>query len=59
MMARCERPLGARNARFVEVVTGNLLRGFATGQAERRHPVHDNVRDLEFDLSPANAVSAS
>jgi len=33
--------------------------GFATGQAERRHPVHDNVQNLDFDLSPANAVSAS
>jgi len=46
-------------ARFVEVVTGNVLRGFAGGPAERRHPAHDNVRDFDFDLSPANAVSAS
>ena len=57
MVDRCERPLGARTARFVKVVTGNVLRGFATGPVERRHPVHDNVRD--FDLSPVNAVSAS
>ncbi len=57
MVDRCERPLGARTARFVRVVTGNVLRGFAAGPAERRHPAHDNVRD--FDLSPANAVSAS
>ena len=57
MVDRCERPLGARTARFVEVVTGNVLRGFATGPAARRHPAHDNVRD--FDLSPVNAVSAS
>ena len=57
MVDRCERPLGARTARFVEVVTGNVLRGFASGPAERRHPAEDNVRD--FDLSPVNAVSAS
>jgi hypothetical protein len=57
LVDRCERPLGARTARFVEVVTGNVLRGFANGPAERRHPAHDNVRD--FDLSPVNAVSAS
>lgn len=57
MVDRCERPLGTRTARFVEVVTGNVLRGFAAGPAERRHPAHDNVQD--FDLSPANAVSAS
>ena len=56
-MDRCERPLGARTARFVEVVTGNVLRGFAHGPAERRHPARDNIRD--FDLSPVNAVSAS
>jgi hypothetical protein len=57
MVDRCERPLGARTARFVEVVTGNVLRGFADGPAARRHPARDNVRD--FDLSPVNAVSAS
>jgi hypothetical protein len=59
MVDRCEHPLGATTARFVEVVTGNVLRAFATGPAERRHPVHDNVRDFDLDLSPANAVSAS
>ena len=42
-----------------EVVTGHVLRGFATGPAELRHPVQDNVRDFDVDLSPANAVSAS
>ena len=57
MVDRCERPLGARTARFVEIVTGNVLRAFATGPAERRHPAQDNVRD--FGLSPVNAVSAS
>ncbi|HET8960736.1 N,N-dimethylformamidase beta subunit family domain-containing protein [Nocardioides sp.] len=57
MVDRCERPLGARTARFVEVVTGNVLRGFAAGPAARRHPARDNVQ--EFDLSPHNAVSAS
>ena len=51
-------PLGVRTARFVEVVNGSVLRGFATRPAERRHPVHDNVRDFDLDLSPANAVSA-
>jgi hypothetical protein len=57
MVDRCERPLGARTGRFVEIVTGNVLRGFATGPVARRHPARDNVRD--FDLSPVNAVSAS
>jgi hypothetical protein len=38
-------------------VTGNVLRGFATGPVARRHPAKDNVGD--FDLSPVNAVSAS
>lgn len=57
MVDRCEHPLGATTARFVKVVTGNLLDGFATGPAARRHPAQDNIRD--FDLSPANAVSAS
>jgi hypothetical protein len=57
MVDRCERPLGARTGRFVEIVTGNVLRGFATGPVARRHPAKDNVGD--FDLSPVNAVSAS
>jgi hypothetical protein len=57
MVDRCARLPGARTARFVEVVTGNVLRGIAGGPAERRHPAHDNLRD--FDLSPVNAVSAS
>ena len=57
MVDRCERPLGTTTARFVKVVTGNVLKGFASGPAARRHPARDNVRD--FDLSPANAVSAS
>jgi hypothetical protein len=56
---RFERPLDARTARLVGVLTCTRLRGFATGRPERRHPVHDNVRDLDFDLSPAIAVSAS
>ena len=57
MVDRCEHPLGPRTARFVKVVTGNVLEGFATGPAARRHPAQDNVRD--FDLSLTNAVSAS
>ncbi len=57
MVDRCERPLGARTARFAKVVTGNVLRGFATGPAARRHPANDNVPELA--LSPVNAVSAS
>jgi hypothetical protein len=56
---RFERPLDARTARFVGVMTCTRLRGFATGQAERRHPDPDHVRDLDYDLLPANAVSAS
>jgi hypothetical protein len=56
---RLERSLDARTARFVGVMTCTPLRGFATGRPEPRHPVHDNVRDLDYDLSPANAVSAS
>jgi hypothetical protein len=54
---RCEHPLGPATARFVKVVTGNVLNEFAEGPAAHRHPAHDNVGD--FDLSPANAVSAS
>jgi hypothetical protein len=57
MVDRCERPLGARTASFVKVVTGNLLRAFAEGPAGRDHPARDNVRELA--LSPHNAVSAS
>ena len=57
MVDRCDRPLGARTARFVEVVTGNVLREFALGPTGRDHPAKDNVRD--FGLSPLNAVSAS
>ena len=48
---------GFRGAGFFNAAAPR--RGFATGQAKRRHPVHDNVRDLDFDLSPADAVSAS
>jgi hypothetical protein len=54
---RCEHPLGPATARFVKVVTGNVLNEFAEGPAAHRHPARDNVGD--FDLSPANAVSAS
>ena len=57
LVDRCERPLGPRTARFVAVVTGNLLRGFADGPAGLRHAARDNVGG--FDLSPHNAVSAS
>jgi hypothetical protein len=57
MVDRCEHPLGATTARFVKVVTGNVLKGFADGPAAARHPARDNVGD--FDLSSANAVSAS
>jgi len=57
LIDRCERPLGGRTSRFVRIVTGNLLRAFATGPVGARHPARDNVR--EFDLPLANSVSPS
>ena len=57
LIDRCERPLGGTTSRFVRIVTGNLLRAFATGPVGARHPARDNVR--RFDLPLANSVSAS
>lgn len=57
LVDRCERPLGPRTARFVHVVTGNLLTAFAAGPVGTRHPARDNLAD--FDLPLANSVSAS
>ena len=57
LIDRCEHPLGGTTSRFVRIVTGNLLRAFATGPVGARHPAHDNLR--RFDLPLANSVSAS
>lgn len=57
LVDRCERPLGEKTRRFVRIVTGNLLRAFATGPVGSRHPARDNVR--RFDLPLVNTVSAS
>ena len=57
LVDRCERPLGEETSRFVRIVTGNLLRGFAAGPVGSRHPARDNVR--RFDLPLVNTVSAS
>ena len=57
LVDRCERPLGSTTSRFVRIVTGNLLRAFATGPVGARHPARDNVR--QFNLPLANSVSAS
>ena len=57
LVDRCERPLGSTTSRFVRIVTGNLLRAFATGPVGARHPARDNLR--RFDLPLANSVSAS
>ena len=53
----CERPLGDRTRRFVRIVTGNVLREFATGPVGRSHPARENLD--EFDLPVHNSVSAS
>jgi N,N-dimethylformamidase beta subunit-like protein len=53
----CERVLGDRTREFVRIVTGNVLREFATGPVGRRHPARENVD--EFDLPILNSVSAS
>jgi hypothetical protein len=57
LIDRCEHPLGGTTSRFVRIVTGNLLRAFATGPVGARHPAHDNLR--RFDLPLTNSVSAS
>ena len=57
LIDRCEKPLGAAASRFVRVVTGNLLVGFASGPVGLRHPARDNLTD--FALSPVNSVTAS
>ncbi|MET1058920.1 MAG: N,N-dimethylformamidase beta subunit family domain-containing protein [Nocardioides sp.] len=57
LVDRCDRPLGRTTSRFVRIVTGNLLRAFATGPVGARHPARDNLR--RFDLPLANSVSAS
>ena len=53
----CDRPLGQRTSAFVDVVTRNLLRAFASGPVGTRHPARDNVAD--FDLPLVNTVPAS
>jgi hypothetical protein len=57
LIDKCERPLGRVTARFVRIVTGNLLRGFAAGPVGARHPARDNLG--RFDLPLVNGVSAS
>jgi hypothetical protein len=57
MIDSCERPLGDRTRRFVQTVTGNVLREFATGPVGRKHPAKENLDD--FDLPVLNSVSAS
>jgi hypothetical protein len=57
LLDACDRPLGERASRFVAIVTGNLLRTFATGPSGRRHPARDNL--AEFDLPLTNSVGAS
>jgi hypothetical protein len=57
LVDRCERPLGRVTARFVRMVTGNLVRGFAEGPVGGEHPARDNVET--FHLSSLNTVSAS
>ncbi|HEY3958488.1 MAG TPA: N,N-dimethylformamidase beta subunit family domain-containing protein [Streptosporangiaceae bacterium] len=44
-MARPYPPFGlnSRTAKFVRVVTKNVLRGFADGPATAKHPAHDNL----------------
>ncbi len=57
LVDRCDRPLGPVTQRFVRIVTGNLVTGFATGPMGAAEPAHDNVTD--FDLPVVNSVSAS
>ncbi|PVG81394.1 hypothetical protein DDE18_18065 [Nocardioides gansuensis] len=57
LVDRCDRPLGPATARFVRIVTDNLVTGFARGPVGGRHPARDNV--ASFDLPTTNLVSAS
>jgi len=53
----CTGELGPGTARFVRIVTANLLRGFSAGPVGIFHPARDNV--AAFDLPLTNEVSAS
>jgi hypothetical protein len=54
---RCPVTLSRRTVRFVNRVTGTVLREFARGPAGSRHPARDNVAG--FDLPRRNQVPAS
>lgn len=57
LVDKCERPLGPETAKFVDIVTSNLIRGFADGPVGVDHPAQDNVD--AFELPTTNTVSAS
>ena len=57
LVDRCPVPLTRRTVRFVNRVTGTVLRDFALGPAGARHPARDNL--ARFGLPTENLVPAS
>ena len=57
LVDRCPVPLTRRTVRFVNRVTGTVLRDFALGPAAARHPARDNLD--RFGLPTENLVPAS